>query len=267
MLLQRRAKMLTTVSIAAATAALLTGCIPGTPAGGWDLSKSKPEAASAGPGPEAGSGGVLMLGDSITAFGVGAGPMASALATVVSPKNAYVVTWPGVTHAHFMTPGLLSQGVATSTDYATYLKPKVGVLQVGTNDAFRIRDDVGTSGGYTMDDAVGTAVAANINAILANPGNPNGRCVLLVNVPTGGLGKLDASLLTTFKPVAQELNRRLRDLDAGSEAVKVIDWDAATPTSDSFVDDVHPTPAAGARLRDLVADAVNTARARTSGCG
>lgn len=81
----------------------------------------------------------------------------------------------GISYAHFVTPSLAAPEYSTIPDYEKFLRPRVTVLALGTNDGRLI---AGNYGGYTQQDFQQSAAKAIDSALAVNS------CVVLVDTTT-----------------------------------------------------------------------------------
>jgi hypothetical protein len=215
-------RVVTIAAVIGVLALVVTACIPDQATGAWQLYGGSQKSNVSGANPP-----VLVLGDSLIHL---SGPNnADGVQTyadyvrLYSGRSSTVAAATGASWSHFTKSSLIgTAGLSTAYDYINFLKPRLTVIALGTNDARILQGDVGKSGGYTYDDFIGS-VNSIVSAVRATS-----KCVLLVNVterPQTGAG---------FVAQAKLVNLELLVKTFDNPYVRVADWNEYSKGSDTW---------------------------------
>jgi hypothetical protein len=134
---------------------------------------------------------------------------------IYSGRNSTVAAASGASWSHFTKSSLIGgAGLSTASDLINFLKPRLTVIALGTNDARILQAQASQQYGYKLDDFVGS-----VNNIVS-AARATSKCVLLVNVterPQTGPG---------FVAQAQLVNLVLTTKTFDNPEVRVADWNA-----------------------------------------
>jgi hypothetical protein len=237
---------MTIAVVAAVIALLVTACIPNAATGDWTLTAGSVKSNTTGVGPP-----MFVLGDSlIFASGPNDSDDVQAYADNVrffSGHNSTVAAAGGASWSHFTKSSLIGgTGLSTAYDYINFLKPRLTVIALGTNDARILNLEAGQQYGYTYDDFVGS-----MNGIVS-AARATSKCVLLVNVterPETGAGFVDKAKLVNLALSTQTFDKPyVRLADWNAQSINHPEWFRTEPIFGFY----HHTDSGKAAYRQFI---------------
>lgn len=241
--------------LVASLALVVSACIPSTPTGNWALMGPgvvKSNATGATPG-------VLLVGDSLIHW---SDPQVHANALrLFTGRSATVAAVGGSSYSHWMNESLIKGvGLTTIPNYVNFLKPRITVFALGTNDARIMSQEQPQPLAETNDNGYRLAdFASSVNSAISSALTKS-KCVILVNVQT------DLGAEASFPRIASRggvVNGYLSQVAAGrsDRRVRLANWSAfSAGHRDWFVaDGVHHTATGQAQYRSFIVTKVSEA--------
>ncbi len=241
--------------LVASLALVVSACIPSTPTGNWALMGPgvvKSNTTGATPG-------VLLVGDSLIHW---SDPQAHANALrFFTGRSATVAAVAGSSYSHWMNESLIKgAGLTTIPNYVNFLKPRITVFALGTNDARIMAKEQpqpladSNTNGYGFSDFVSSVSGAVDSALKTS------KCVILINTQLG----FGADTLTPMISARGGLVNAWLSQYASNRAdrrVRVGDWNwFSRQHRDWFIaDGVHHTATGQDQYRSFIVTKVSEA--------